>query len=358
VGAGPEPSERFERGPTPPDTVAAEEVRYVSPSGSDEAPGTEDAPWRTVAHALSEDRPGVRVLVREGTYEEEFEGGPRGERDRPMVLEAHPGERAVFNGQLELEDAEHLRLSGLVFEGEDTSGTAIRISGGEGVELSGNEVTGYRGGESAQGFLLTDGALRTRIVGNRIHDLGTWTEHDHGIYCRSADAAYIANNLVYGLDQGSGIHLYDSDGEGCDDSDVVANTIVGNQTSGIVVSRGADSNVIAGNVIAGHEDAGNPSYGHAVREGDGIGEGNLVRDNLGWDNAQERDFACDACEASGNEEGDPRFLDPGAGDFGLGAGSAALGGLPAGLAPERDFAGTSRPQGRSADRGALESRRG
>ena len=352
----PERSEPLPPSPAPPAAGLAEDVRYVSSSGSDEAPGTEDAPWRTVAHALSEDRPGTRILVREGTYEEEIDASPEGEPGRPMVIEAHPGERAVYEGQWELDGARHLRVSGLVFDGEDTSGTAIRISGGEDVEFSQNEVTGYRGGESAQGFLLTDGALRTRIVANRIHDLGTWTEHDHGIYCRSADAAYLANNLVYGLDQGSGIHLYDADGEGCDDARVVANTIVGNQTSGIVVSRGADRNVIAGNVIAGHTKADNPSYGHAVRDGEGVGEGNVVRHNLGWDNAQERDFACDACEQSANQEGDPRFLDPDAGDFRLGAGSAALGGLPAPLAPARDFAGVAR--GRTADRGALEARRG
>ena len=342
--------------PASPQPRSGEDVRYVSPSGSDDAEGTEDAPWKTIDHALSEDRPGVRVLVRAGTYEDQIDRGPSGEEGRPMVVEAYPGERPVVNAQLELNGSSHLRVSGLVFDGEDTSGTAIRITGGEDVELSRNEVRNYRGGDSSQGFLLTDGALRTRIVANRIHDLGTWSEHDHGIYCRSSDAAYFANNVIYGIDQGVGIHLYDDDGEGCDDALIVANTIVASQTSGIVLSRGADRNLVTGNVITGHASSDTPSYGYAVREGAGVGEDNVVRGNLGWDNAQEPDFACEGCED--NDEGDPRFRDPEAGDFRLGEGSAALGGLPAEDAPRRDFTGRARPRDGEADRGAYQAAAG
>ncbi len=341
--------------PEAPEPRAGEDVRYVSPEGSDDDPGTQDEPWETVEHALSEAEPGVRILLREGAYEEEVDVEVEGEEGRPVVLEAYPGERAVVNGQMDLVDARHVRVSGLVFEGEDTSGTAIRVTGGEDVEFSHNEVTGYQGSDSAQGFLITDGALRVRLVGNRIHDLGTWSEHDHGIYCRSSDEAYIANNLIYRLDQGAGIHLYDDDGEGCDDATIVANTIVDNQTSGIVVSRGADRNLIVGNVIAGHSDRDNRSYGYALRQGDGVGEDNVVRDNLGWDNAQDPDFACSSCEQEGNEEGDPRFRDPDEGDFRLGRGSAALGGLDPQDAPRRDFERAPRPQGGEADLGAYEA---
>ena len=45
------------------------------------------------------------------------------------------------------------------------------------------------------------------MLRNRIHDTGIWDQYDHGIYCKSSKAAYIANNLFYNLNRGYGIQL-------------------------------------------------------------------------------------------------------------------------------------------------------
>jgi hypothetical protein len=347
-------SEQREQAPSPaPFEGEYTDVRYVSTSGSDDGPGTAERPWQTIEHALSEHRPGTRVIVRDGTYREHIDDDPSGTEERPMTLEAEPGSRPVLHVKLELDGSDHFKVKGFLFDGDGVEGVAIRVNGGSEVEFRDNEVRNYRD-EAAQGFLLDYDVQDVRIVGNRIHDLGTWLEHDHGIYCKVSRGAYIANNVIYRLDHGAGIHLYSAEEPGCDESLITANTIVDNLTSGIVISREADDNEITGNVIAGHGNTDTGSYGRAIREGEGVGDGNVIRDNLSWANAAEPPFECSACSGDGNTVGDPRFVNPEDGDFRLAAGSAAVDRFQGEGVPARDFRGRTRPRGRAADLGAFE----
>ena len=333
---------------------------HVSPSGSDSASGSASAPWKTIGKALSTSRPGARILVRAGTYSGDVSSGADGAAGQTMTLEAYPGERPVLHVKLTLKDANHLRISGLAFKGSSAvSGTAIRVDGGSNVELSGNEITGYRNGGSSQAILVGSNTVtKLHVVGNRIHDTGIWDEHDHGIYCKSSKGAYIANNLFYNLDRGYGIHLYNGDGgSGCDDSLIVNNTVDGNQESGLVVSKAADRNVVANNIFSNHTDPVS-DHGYAVRQGSGAGTGNVVRDNLGWNNRQSTQFDCSACSMSGNVKVDPRFANRAAGDFSLLASSGAVGLALGPDAPAADFSGVDRPQGGAPDAGAFELKEG
>src|SRR4051812_20315935 len=45
----------------------------VSPVGSDDEDGSQNAPWRTLNHALEQLRAGDTLLVRAGTYEEDID---------------------------------------------------------------------------------------------------------------------------------------------------------------------------------------------------------------------------------------------------------------------------------------------
>ena len=49
---------------------SSQATHYVSPSGSDSNPGTEQEPWRTVEGSLAKLEPGDTLLLREGVYEE------------------------------------------------------------------------------------------------------------------------------------------------------------------------------------------------------------------------------------------------------------------------------------------------
>jgi hypothetical protein len=332
-------------------------VRYVSPGGEDSNAGTAGAPWRNVGHALRVAPPDTRILVRAGTYNEDATVSPRGARGAEVSLENFPGERPVLEMQLTLKGATHVRVHGFVFDGAGIGGTAIRVNGGADVEISHNEIRNYRRGETSQAVLLDQDASRTSIVANRIHDTGIWAEHDHGIYCKNAKSAYIANNVLYNLDKGYGVQLYSNDGTGCDGSLITANTIVGNLTSGIVISRGADGNTITGNLITHHGSTESESFGFAVRQGLGIGLGNLVQNNVGFANGQANDFDCLACaDVSGNGEADPRFANREAGDFRLLDASLAVDRAHPQHAPAADHEGIQRPQGPAPDVGAHELR--
>jgi hypothetical protein len=330
-------------------------VRYVSPAGNDRGPGTKACPWATVGKALATVGADTRILVRKGTYVERIEAAAKGRAGDDISLEAHPGERVVLHVQLLLRNATHVRVRGFLFDGQGMSGTAIRIDSGSFVELFGNEIRNYRRTDSSQAVLLDKDTFRPSIVANHIHDTGIWDQHDHGVYCKNAKGAYIANNVIHDLDKGAGIHLYSGDGTGCDGSIVTANTIVASQTSGIIISRGSDANVVTGNLIAGHAGTESGTFGAAVLEREGIGQGNVVRNNLGHANAKAEDFSCPSCAAvSGNVTADPGFLSMAARDFRLSPGSPAADRAVPADAPRTDREGTPRPQGAASDIGAYE----
>ena len=328
---------------------------YVSPSGSDSGSGSLSSPWKSIGKALSAGRPGARILVRGGSYGGDVSSGADGASGQTMTLENYPGERPVLNVKLTLKGASYLRLRGLTFEGNSsTSGTAIRVDGSSNVEISNSEIKNYRNGGSSQAILIGSATTTNlHVLRNRIHDTGIWDQYDHGIYCKSSKAAYIANNLFYNLNRGYGIQLYNGDGgAGCDGSLIVNNTIDNVRESGLVVSKLADDNVIENNLFTNNTSAASGDHGFAVRQGSGAGKGNVVRNNMGFGNRQATQFECSVCSMSNNVKADPRYAGRSSGDFGLLAGSGALDKALGTNIPAVDFLGVTR--GGSPDVGALE----
>ena len=78
---------------------------YVSPKGSDNAPGTIRKPWKTLEKAFSvirEDTSDVRVIVGDGDYQVTSPMVLSGIRSRKIVLEAAEGASPVFRGDRKL----------------------------------------------------------------------------------------------------------------------------------------------------------------------------------------------------------------------------------------------------------------
>lgn len=71
---------------------------YVSPAGDDNNPGSEAAPWKTLAQACAVAGPGDRVHIGAGTYQEALSPGRSGEEGRPIRFVARPGEKVVLSG--------------------------------------------------------------------------------------------------------------------------------------------------------------------------------------------------------------------------------------------------------------------
>ncbi len=85
--------------------VAFKADYYVATDGSDEADGSVDRPFGTVAKALSVAQAGERIQLREGVYKEYVNGTSfeiaSGTREAPITIESYPGEMAVIDGSEE-----------------------------------------------------------------------------------------------------------------------------------------------------------------------------------------------------------------------------------------------------------------
>ncbi|MBX6315184.1 MAG: DUF1565 domain-containing protein [Isosphaeraceae bacterium] len=68
--------------------------------GDDAASGTEQAPWRTLGHALRQLKPGDTLYLRGGTYYENISLSRSGTAEAPITIGSFPGELAVLDGGL------------------------------------------------------------------------------------------------------------------------------------------------------------------------------------------------------------------------------------------------------------------
>ncbi len=68
--------------------------------GDDQAAGTAEAPWKTLAHALRRLKPGNTLYLRGGTYYEKGFLTRSGTADAPITIASYPGELAVIDGGL------------------------------------------------------------------------------------------------------------------------------------------------------------------------------------------------------------------------------------------------------------------
>lgn len=92
---------------------AYEPTLFVAAGGDDAADGhSVDTPFRTLQRAVDEAGPGDVVWVRGGVYGSDVEFRRSGEPGRPIVVESHPGECAVFDGT-GLEPTQRIRLVGV-----------------------------------------------------------------------------------------------------------------------------------------------------------------------------------------------------------------------------------------------------
>ncbi|MGI5213667.1 DUF1565 domain-containing protein [Plantactinospora sp. CA-290183] len=280
-------------------------------SGDDETgTGTGDRPFRSISRALTDARPGERVVLRPGTYDEDIA------TVRPGVAIVGP-RTAVLRGagtstrvvQVHHDDT---TLNGFTVDGRvcadpveacyrDKAIYVVSLVPGDGV--SGTRIIGMRitnlGGECVRIKYLATGNL---VAGNQIgpcgvYDFGipntTTGQNGEGVYIGTAPEQTYLNptpepdasdhNQVYG-------NVFDTRGAECVDikegasrNDVALNTCTGqhprNGNSGAMESRGSD-NTFRGNWIHHNAAAGIRLGGD--RPGDAIGNsvhGNVITDN-------------------------------------------------------------------------------
>jgi Right handed beta helix region/Protein of unknown function (DUF1565) len=335
-------------------------VFYVSTTGSDSNPGTPSLPWRTIGHAMGTLTAGQTAYIRAGTYEEALGEScddhyntliwsASGRSDAPITLSGYPGEerQVVVNTRLKL-DGRWLRLRNLVvdrnhsyssFDSACTGHTNVAVYGDDD-ELSGLEIRN----SNMSGIQLGSGGVdRARIIGNWLHDNGTHTNRDHGIYWLSGSGGLIANNLIE-RSQAYGIQMYPSPSG----QTIMENTIVasGYDRAGILLNTSGSKIGVVNNIVA-------------FNTGPGIRVSSPCSDcfadqNLLYGNSVDYDVGSGRVKIYRTIRLDPRFVDRLAGDYHLLSDSPAVDVAAAGYTMPNDLDGRVRPQGPAPDLGAYE----
>jgi chitodextrinase len=357
---------------------------YVSPSGSNSNPGSEDAPVRTIQKAANLVAPGDTVIVKPGVYAGASACGSAealvcvargGTARRPVTFRSQvrwaaklDGRRTVPNGFVFQRDARFVRIEGfeiahLVSTGTSSHGVDI-YNGGANSRIVGNHIydigrieTDMTNGQVGV-YVQRDDVVIER---NYIHDIGRtnddWT-HDHGIYVDGEGeprGVLIRNNVFAGIEHGWSVHIYPG---AVSRVDVLNNSFVGGnperEYSHVVISETEISNAsIRNNVFYG------PSRSKPVRLRESAYRDVLIADNMTSGDAITTVAPPEGVKATRNRVSTrPLFMNA----------SRAL--LPSGLrlranSPARnhgarlslvkdDFEGTARPQEAAYEIGAFE----
>jgi len=284
--------------PLPPSTGA---TFYVSPTGSDENPGTESLPWRTVQKAVDALQPGQRAYVQEGLYEENVVYDPTaghgeyGTAQDPITITNSPGHRPVLRPSdtnprypLRLKGA-YFRFHGFVIEEDKNSGNGFVnvyiTDASDGapahhLELSGCEV---RFAQAASGMFVDNTAHHIQILGNRVHDNNELGVQHQAIYLESDDSL-IANNITYNQTSGFGIQIRTDASTGPRGVIVANNTTANNSLAGIVLEHTAIDTKIVNNITAYNLGSGVLGFFNRGHEKDPIGTGNEAWNNMAFSN--------------------------------------------------------------------------
>jgi hypothetical protein len=259
-------------------------IRYVSPTGHDDGPGTKDQPWQTLRRALPALRNGQLLYVRGGDYFERFVQIPihRGTPNHHITVMAYPGERPVVHGQLWLRRPSYWDIDGLNVTWDPDLSPAphqmVKVTGGVGWTWKNSEIWGSHG---TTNFLVAgygrQEPARWTVAGNCIHDVqpptGVKRTSDFAIGdMKSGGPGSVTRNLIFGAP--AQIVAIGSAAGGPTDVTMDYNTVYG---GGVAVVLAGDSKTvrITRNVLGG------VARGLLIRWGGQPGLGNVVTQNLG-----------------------------------------------------------------------------
>jgi hypothetical protein len=230
--------------PPPPPASTAPDVscdRVASPSGSDSGLGTLSSPYRTVARLRDSLSAGQTGCLREGTYGSSTswtDFNRSGANGNPITFVSYPGERATLVGGYSV-TGDYVTLSHLTINetylrprtyhyGCDSQGALALDIYSSYVTLEYNDI-GQSSISPAQRdtaigvWANSSGSRTTNVVirNNKIHDFGSCSAFDHGVYFDHTANGDIYSNWIYnppcsygegGGDHsrgcGSGIQLY------------------------------------------------------------------------------------------------------------------------------------------------------
>lgn len=302
---------------------------YVAPHGADANPGTENAPFLTIARADAAAAPGYIIHVKPGTYAVAAptphsagivtrRSGTASARIR-FVADVRWGARIVVSGT---GIAWRSRGDYVDIEGFDISGTGRHgiLADGAHLTIKNNvihdlTISGGCNGSGGAAIDTNGGAGHVLIEGNVIRNIGAAMIGK----CNTVQGIYIANphnvvvnNLVSGV-AAAGIQQW----HGATASTIVNNTVFGSKIGVLIgggdadaLPNGSENNLVAQNIVVD-----NRSFG--IVEGGKVGKNNRYVDNLLHANGKPIRVAG---SVSGTVLADPeftRYRPDGSGDYRL-----------------------------------------
>jgi len=351
---------------------------YVAAEGSDDAPGSRAAPFRSIQRAADAALPGDTVVVQPGRYA----GGERivsltrgGVPEAWITFVSGEKWKAVVDGQ-EGKSLEawyfgprvgYVRIQGfeirdLYEHAFDTYGGGVHdiVITGNLVHSIGRNCTDTSNGRT--GASLGANTSRVTFDANVWHDIGRlapgergcaprteyYQNHDHGIYVADAHQTTIVNNVFYNLKRGWAVHRYSSRGTVARGLLIANNTFAGAnpfRPGQVILATSTAGLRIENNIFYSPQSAGlffeNLAFPGAV-----------VRNNMVYGGGLMVGRPRQVTIKSNWQRTDPQFVSES--DFRLSRNSPAI---DAGVAlPEvpRDAEGVARPQGKAYDLGAYE----
>jgi parallel beta-helix repeat protein len=319
---------------------------YVSTTGSDSNSGSSCSPWRTLQHAANVAGAGATVHVQPGTYTENHltlsNSGTSTARIR-FVSDQKWGAKIRSTASYTVL---HLTGSWVDIMGFDLAGDSGSCVGmadsGSNNRIIGNHVHNIPAPSSVCGSNGGAGidddnynAANDDVIGNFVHDIGSWPTLDarvHGIYHSNA-YGHIWNNVVFHC-AGFGLHFYHAPA-----AITVANNTVFNNVYGGIYVNGASNMLVTNNIVVHNTDWGIIEYGTQ-------GTNNRYLDNLVYANGSGNISLWSVSTQSGTVIADPQFVNyTGGADGNYSIQSTSPGrdhGTSSG-APGSDFTGGPRP---------------
>jgi hypothetical protein len=251
---------------------------------------------------------------------------PGGGESSRIVLRSYPGERAEIFGRMQVSPradfvtVEDLKLNGRPAPACSPGATCTILPSptvnGSDVVFQDNEITNE---DTAICFNVgSEFAARVVLRRNRIHNCGRRdpiTNHDHGIYLGNTEDVQILDNVIYD-NSDRGVQFYPEAVRTIVRGNVIDNNGQGVSFGGLGDSASRD-NVVENNVIT------NARLRYNIESWfpGAVGTGNVARNNCVFGGRQGNISSQYGFTASRNLTADPEYVDRGAKDFRLRAGS-------------------------------------
>jgi hypothetical protein len=281
----------------------------VSLEGDDDAEGSAEDPWETLEYALAQLRPGDRLVVADGRYEENVDlDVQEGRPDAPIQVVAADGARPVLVGLLWLEDLSWWDIRGLNVtwdDGNDSEQHMVKLTDGVSWRFADAEVWGAK----SFAAVLVDGEPEDfTLSGLYVHDThpANDTNQDHLIYLNcGTGGGVLERSILAHSANGRAVKIGPPEEGKAEVANVVIRyvTMVDNRgPSNVQFTYEASGVMVENSIMVGSAE------GRAnVTTFDLDGSGNVVRNNVGWDSSGVVENADGVEDGGGNLHLDPRL---------------------------------------------------